>query len=96
MRVAFVLPTLAPSGGIHVALRHARALRDGQGWDVAVVVDEAAPDGAPAGVRVVAAAAAVAEEWDVVVSTWWTTWATAVELPARRRVVVLQGDEVLY
>src|SRR3954451_20555426 len=81
MRVAFVLPTLEPSGGIHVALRHADALRERAGWEVGVVVDGDA--------RGVSEAAGV--EWDVVVSTWWTTADAALELPGRRRVVFLQG-----
>src|SRR4051795_10275819 len=87
MRVAFVLPTLEPSGGIHVALRHADALRERAGWEVGVVVDGDA--------RGVSEAAGV--EWDVVVSTWWTTADAALELPGRRRVVFLQGlDERFY
>jgi O-antigen biosynthesis protein len=87
MRVAFVLPTLEPSGGIHVALRHADALRERAGWEVAVVVD-----GDARGLS-----EAAAREWDVVVSTWWTTADAALELPARRHVVLLQGlDERFY
>src|SRR3954466_2148903 len=87
MRLAFVLPTLEPSGGIHVALRHADALRERAGWEVGVVVDGDA--------RGVSEAAGV--EWDVVVSTWWTTADAALELPGRRRVVFLQGlDERFY
>ena len=84
MRVAFVLPTLEPSGGIHVALEHARALRERAGWEVEVFVDGDLT-------------AAAGREWDVVVSTWWTTADAALELSCRRRVVFLQGlDERFY
>jgi glycosyltransferase involved in cell wall biosynthesis len=99
MRVAFVLPTLAPSGGVHVAIRHARLLRERRGWETAVVVDEVGASGAIATepVPVLDVAGALAERWNVVVATWWTTWAVAVELDARRRVVLLQGlDERFY
>jgi O-antigen biosynthesis protein len=84
MRVAFVLPTLEPSGGIHVALEHARGLDERAGWEVGVFVDGDVGE-------------AAAREWDVVVSTWWTTADAALELPARRRVLFLQGlDERFY
>src|SRR3954470_18590822 len=84
MRVAFVLPTLEPSGGIQVALRHAEALRERAGWEVGVFLDGDLRE-------------AAAQEWDVVVSTWWTTADAALELPCRRRVVFLQGlDERFY
>src|SRR3954453_9842667 len=84
MRVAFVLPTLEPSGGIHVALGHAEALRERAGWEVDVFVDGDLRE-------------AATREWDVVVSTWWTTADAALELPGRRRVVFLQGlDERFY
>jgi O-antigen biosynthesis protein len=98
MRVAFVLPTLEPSGGIHVALRHARGLRELAGWDVGVVLAEAdSSSPAASTVPVLAAGRPGAPAWDVVVSTWWTTWDVAIELPARRRVVFLQGlDERFY
>src|SRR4051812_22123024 len=84
MRVAFVLPTLEPSGGIHVALGHAEALRERAGWEVGVFVDGDIRE-------------AATREWDVVVSTWWTTADAVLELPCRRRVVFLQGlDERFY
>jgi len=99
MRVAFVLPTLQPSGGIQVALTHARALRERAGWDTsAVVVDRRPADSArSAAVPVLGVGEAAAREWDVVVWTWWTTADVAMELPARRRIAFLQGlDERFY
>src|SRR5215210_9551063 len=100
MRVAFVLPTLEPSGGIQVALTHAAALREREGWDTSAVVVDAGASAAAAsrpGLPVLDAGQALAREWDVVVWTWWTTADVAMELSARRRVAFLQGlDERFY
>lgn len=97
MRVAFVLPTLQPSGGIQVALTHAAALREREGWDVSAVVVDAGPTAFETAVPVLDVDKAAAGEWDVVVWTWWTTADVAMELPARRRVAFMQGlDERFY
>jgi O-antigen biosynthesis protein len=98
MRVAFVLPTLQPSGGIQVALSHATALREREGWDTtAVVVDSEPRGGSAPALPVLDVGQAAGREWDVVVWTWWTTADVAMELPARRRVALLQGlDERFY
>jgi glycosyltransferase involved in cell wall biosynthesis len=98
MRVAFLVPSLQPSGGVLIAVQHARALRERAAIDAALVActDEPATL-AVDDVPVLDAAAAVEASWDVAVATWWTTWATAVELDARRRALLLQGlDERFY
>jgi glycosyltransferase involved in cell wall biosynthesis len=99
MRLAFVVPTLKRSGGILVVARHARLLRERAGFDVALVVlDE--PSSAVRedhGVEVLGVGAALAREWDLAAWTWWTTMDVALELSARRRVLLLQGlDERFY
>ena len=97
MRVAFVLPTLQPSGGIQVALTHAAALREREGWDVSAVAVDAGTAAFETFVPVLDVDRAAAREWDVVVWTWWTTADAAMELPARRRVAFMQGlDERFY
>jgi glycosyltransferase involved in cell wall biosynthesis len=97
MRVAFVLPTLQPSGGIQVALTHAAALREREGWDTSAVVAEGRPGPIGPAVPVLTGGEAAGREWDVVVWTWWTTADVAMELPARRRVAFVQGlDERFY
>jgi len=100
MRVAFVVPTLQRSGGVLVIARHARLLRERAGVDAALVVlDEPAStdrqdDG---GTPVLGAGVAAARAWDVAAWTWWTTMDLALELDARRRVLMLQGlDERFY
>lgn len=100
MRVAFVVPTLKRSGGILVVARHARLLRERAGVDAALVVlDEPASmdrrdDG---GVPVLGAGSAAGRAWDIAAWTWWTTMDAALELDARRRVLMLQGlDERFY
>ena len=98
MRVAFVVPSLQPSGGVRIAVRHARLLRDRAEIDAALVVCRDEPGAIEgAGVPVLVPAQALAERWDVAVATWWTTWSVAVELDAHRRALLLQGvDERFY
>jgi O-antigen biosynthesis protein len=98
MRVAFLVPSLQPSGGVLTAVQHARALRERAAIDAALVTctDEPAAIAAD-GVPVLDAAAAIEATWDVAIATWWTTWTTAAELGARRRALLLQGfDERFY
>src|SRR4051794_6438247 len=96
MRVAFVVPTLEPSGGIHVALRHARLLHE-RGWDVGVVVVDPVSAMSREPQPLLRPTEAAATDWDVVVATWWSTWDAAMELPARRHALLLQGvDERFY
>jgi glycosyltransferase involved in cell wall biosynthesis len=98
MRVAFVVPSLRPSGGVRIAVQHARLLRERAQIDAALVVCDDEKGAAEGGdVPSLGPAQAVAEPWDVAVATWWTTWPTATELDARRRALLVQGvDERFY
>jgi glycosyltransferase involved in cell wall biosynthesis len=98
MRVAFLVPSLEPSGGVLTVVQHARLLRERAGIDAAVVVERDAPAAVhTAGVPVLGVDAALEATWEVAVATWWTTWAAATELRASRRVLFLQGlDERFY
>jgi O-antigen biosynthesis protein len=99
MRVAFVVPTLRPSGGIMVVTRQARLLRARAGFDVALVVQDEPPGSArdDDGLPVLGPGAAAARDWDVAVGTWWTSMDVVLELRARRRALMLQGlDERFY
>jgi glycosyl transferase family 1 len=98
MRVAFLVPSLEPSGGVLTVVQHARLLRERAEIDAVVVVDRDEPAAVPtAGVPVLGLGAALEATWDVAVATWWTTWAAATELRAARRVLFLQGlDERFY
>src|SRR4051794_37894103 len=100
MRVAFVVPTLKRSGGILVVGRPARLLRERAGVDAALVVLDEPLETVredDAGVPVLGAGSAVARAWDIAAWTWWTTMDVALELDARRRVLMLQGlDERFY
>src|SRR4051794_35538010 len=83
MRVAFLVPSLQPSGGVLTAVGHARLLRERAQIDAALVVCTDEPGRIAAGdVPVLDAAAAMEATWDVAIATWWTTWATAAELDA--------------
>ncbi len=97
MRVAFVVPTLGPSGGIDVVMRHAALLRERHGWDVGVVVVDPLPAPSRETQPTLRPTEAAATDWDVVVATWWTTWDAAMEITARRHALLLQGvDERFY
>jgi hypothetical protein len=98
MRVAFLVPSLEPSGGVLTVVQHARLLRERAEIDAVVVVGREAPaDVSIASVPVLGVAAALEATWDVAVATWWTTWAAATELRSSRRVLLLQGlDERFY
>jgi hypothetical protein len=98
MRAAFVVPSLQPSGGVRIAVQHARLLRERAEIDAVLVVCRDEPGATEGtGVPVLDPAQALGETWDVAVATWWTTWSVAVELDARRRALLLQGaDERFY
>ena len=102
MRVALLVAELGRSGGMGVIRDWARALDD------AVLVlcgeaersgDEASGRGAPEeldGVPVRPLAAMADESVDVAVATWWTTAEAVWDVPARRRVVLLQSLDQRY
>jgi hypothetical protein len=90
VRVAFLLPSLSPSGGVAVAGAHAQALRQNHAVETELVVAAAggeAPEGVP--VRTLAEAGG----YDVAVATWWETAAWLSEIDATRRMILLQSFE---
>jgi glycosyltransferase involved in cell wall biosynthesis len=98
MRVAFLVPSLEPSGGVLSVVQHARLLRERAEIDATVVVCRRGPAGVEtADVPVLGLDTAREATWDAAVATWWTTWAAATELRAARRALLLQGlDERFY
>lgn len=92
MRAAFLLPTLSPSGGTGVVLQHVVALRAQHGLDAMVVVpDVELPDATE--LPVIGIHEAAKMSWDLSIATWWTTAAPALTLPARRRLILVQGED---
>jgi hypothetical protein len=92
MRVAILVAELGRSGGMGVIRQWARALDDA----VLVVCGEEVLAAERDGVPVVPLAAMVNQPVDVAVATWWPTVAALWDLPARRRVVLLQGLDQRY
>jgi glycosyltransferase involved in cell wall biosynthesis len=100
LRAAVVVESLSPSGGIDVAVGHARLLRELEDVDAQLVV---AADGDGdvedryAGVPVLGLEAARGQRFDVAVATWWTTALVAPELEAASTALLLQSlDERFY
>ena len=95
MRACFVLPSLRPSGGVAVAVAHARGLVRDHGVETELLVLElggeqpAEVDGVP-----VRALAEIGERrYDVAIATWWQTAAALWEIDAARRTILLQSFE---
>jgi glycosyltransferase involved in cell wall biosynthesis len=94
VRVAVVLEDLRPSGGVGVALGHARRMAARPGWEVDVVArDTGAGVGAPAGTTLMTPRDAAGQRYDVVLATWWETLELAFELNAGRHAVLVQSLE---
>ena len=98
MNVAILLNDLQLSGGVGVAVHHARELATRHGHDVTLVLareQEQAPwafDGL-AHLRVEGLAEARAQRFDVALSTWWETAFQLFELQADRHVAFVQSLE---
>lgn len=98
MKLAFLLHDLQLSGGVGVAVRHARELAGRHGHDVRLVLtheQELEPwqfDGL-AHLRVEGLAEARAERFDIAISTWWETTFSLFELQADRYVSFVQSLE---
>ncbi|MGN6189344.1 MAG: glycosyltransferase family 4 protein [Conexibacter sp.] len=98
MNVAILLNDLQLSGGVGVAVRHARELATHHGHDVTLVLareQEQEPwafDGL-AHLRVEGLAEARAQRFDVAVSTWWETAFQLFELRAERYAAFVQSLE---
>jgi glycosyltransferase involved in cell wall biosynthesis len=80
MLACFIVPELAPSGGIRVVLDHARRLADEHGFEVDVVslddLDRAR-----------------GRRYDVAIATWWTTAEALYALDTERRALFVQSLE---
>lgn len=98
MKLAVLLNDLQLSGGVGVAVRHARELAGRHGHDVTLVLareQEQEPwqfDGL-AHLRVEGLAEARAQRFDVAMSTWWETAFPLFELQAERYVSFVQSLE---
>jgi glycosyltransferase involved in cell wall biosynthesis len=95
VRVAFLLQDLQLSGGVGVIVEHAAQLRRHHGIDAALVLTRAQehPDWGYRGladVPVLPFAAAVTQDWDLAISSWWQTTSVLFELRARRHVSFVQ------
>ena len=92
MRVCFVLPSLRPSGGVAVALAHARGLARDHGVEAELVVTEGG-GGRAEDLPVRALADAHDRRYDVAVATWWQTVPALWQLDVARRATLLQSFE---
>jgi glycosyl transferase family 1 len=94
VRVGLLLEETGPSGGVGVALGHARALAAG-GAEVEVLLTgvSAGRELPDAGVPVRPLAEAKEESYDVAVATWWATAPALFAVGARRRIFFLQSVE---
>jgi O-antigen biosynthesis protein len=94
-RVGFLVETLGRSGGMSVVRRYATHLAERENWESALIVTGRSTDRLPArdGEVPVVALRDAGREWDVLIATWWTTTEALWALPARRRVVFMQGIE---
>lgn len=98
VRVAFLTQDLQLSGGVGVVVEHASRLAVDHGFEVTLVHTGAGDEVAwgfagLAGLRVAPLAAAVEEDYDVAVSTWWETTRTLFELRAARYASFVQSLE---
>jgi glycosyltransferase involved in cell wall biosynthesis len=98
VKLAFLLNDLQLSGGVGVAVRHARELAGRHGHDVTLVLareQEQEPwefDGL-AHLHVEGLAEARAQRFDVAISTWWETTFSLFELHAERYAAFVQSLE---
>src|SRR5215210_3484888 len=89
-RVAFLVDRLSTSGGLSVVRGYAEGL-DAHGVRADVVLSSG---GAADGVLTLAEARETA--YDAVVATWWETAEALFDVPARARIVLLQGIDSFY
>lgn len=98
MKLAFLLHDLQLSGGVGVAVQHARELAGRHGHDVALVLthDQQQEPWQFAGLehlRVESLAAARRERFDIAIATWWETTFSLFELQADRYASFTQSLE---
>ena len=98
MKVCFLVNDLELSGGVGVAIEHARRLGDHHGFAVTLALARP-PTSATwryeqlAGVHVATLAEAQQERYDVAVATWWETTTALLTIPAERYAYFVQSLE---
>lgn len=94
VKVAFLLPSLEPSGGTGVVVGHARRLAAREGFEPEIVLTSAPAEASQdIGVPVCPLREARTKRYAVAVATWWETATELWELDAGRRVLFLQSIE---
>jgi glycosyltransferase involved in cell wall biosynthesis len=99
MRVAFLVNDLQLSGGVGVAVQHARQLSAMEDWDVTLVLVREQEGASWHGydqlphLHVRSRGQALSEHYDVAIATWWETTFSLFELSAERHVYFVQSLE---
>jgi glycosyltransferase involved in cell wall biosynthesis len=98
VRVAFLTQDLQLSGGVGVVVEHANRLAADHGFDVTLVLTGRETDSAWAfdgleHLHVVPLEAALDQQYDVAVSTWWETARALFDLTAVRYATFVQSFE---
>jgi glycosyltransferase involved in cell wall biosynthesis len=99
VRVAFLVNDLQLSGGVGVVAQHAHHLSAEQGWDVTLVLAREQEGAIWRGyenvphLHVRSREQALAEHYDIAISTWWETVFTLFEISADRYACFVQSLE---
>jgi hypothetical protein len=99
MRVAFLVNDLQLSGGVGVAIQHARQLSAMDGWDVTLVLVREQEGASWRGydqlphLHVRSRGQALSEHYDIAIATWWETTFSLFELSAERHAYFVQSLE---
>lgn len=97
MKIAYLLPTLGVSGGVHVVCQHANRLAR-RGHDVTLLSLDLTHslDWFPGQQARVLPARAIPPDCDVLIATSWATAFYVARLPARRKAYFVQSDETRF
>lgn len=97
MKVCFVLPSVAPSGGVSAVLHHANWLATRDEFDVTIALTEQKTGfedhPSTAFLRVIPVEQLGDHSFDVAIATWWKTAYRLFELRARRYAYFVQSLE---
>lgn len=99
MKVCFLLPNFALSGGVGVVIKHAQGLASNHGFEVTIALteDDARVSqweyAAEHHFRLVSFSEACAMEFDVAIATWWKTAYLLFDVPAKRYAYFVQSME---
>jgi glycosyltransferase involved in cell wall biosynthesis len=96
VRIAFVIPDLDISGGVSVAVSHARTALNA-GHDVTVAVSDWDPNVAATmeGISTISFVEAARGEYDLAVASWWQDVLRLSQLPAAEQIQFVQAPEDL-